>query len=232
MDMNVAKNKTINLLLSNKNPNAKFYADTFYKYKRFGIEIVPISPLFMGNVDEKNIIITEEVFEKLLKIRNITRQTNLEISYFILGEEKNDGTILLDKVISNCSSKNIIDLNIINQCLNKYAETIDVDSKQIICCGHTHGTGFFSDNFSFGDLISLVKIFNEYNLSYNGEVEIISMIMPPCGDYNFIMYNNNPQAEGFYKFPNVYLKHNDSTIDILPSYVSQNYVKEVNLQKK
>ena len=58
------------------------------------------------------------------------------------------------------------------------------------------------------------------------------MIMPPCGDYNFIMYNNNPQAEGFYKFPNVYLKHNDSTIDILPSYVSQNYVKEVNLQKK
>lgn len=233
MERNEAKNKTIDLLLGDQNPNADFYASLFENYNYGNPEMTPISPINMGNVSERNnIVITEEAYKELLKIRNITYQTNQEVSYLIFGEEKANGTVWLDTVISTYqpSSRTSANFDGINSALNEYVNGIEAGeynngNKQIICHGHTHGTSPVSDNFSFGDLVSYVEFNNLHPMFKNRQIETMAMLMPPCGDFNFIMYENNQAYEGFYTFPNVYLRHNDGTGELLPAYQNGNYIR-------
>ena len=101
MTRNEAREKTIDLLLNDNNPNANFYANLFETYNYINSEMTPISPVKMGNVNiNNNIVITEEAYKELIKIRNITQQNNQEVAYLIFGEEKANGTVWLDTVIS------------------------------------------------------------------------------------------------------------------------------------
>lgn len=233
MNRDEAKNKVVDLLLGDNNPNADFYATLFERYNYGDPEMTPISPMGMGNVSQSNnVVITEEAYRELIKIRNITNQTNLEVSYLIFGEEKPNGTVWLDTVISTCQPSNRTSASFdgINSALNEYVRGIEAGeynngNKQIICHGHTHGTSPVSDNFSFGDLISYVQFANAHPLFKNRQVETMGMLMPPSGDFNFIMYENNPSYEGFYTFPTVYLRHQDGMADVLPAYQRGNYIQ-------
>lgn len=236
MDRNEAKSKTIDLLLGDKNPNANFYANLFEQYNYKDSEMTPISPAKMGNVNINNkIVITEEAYKELIKIRNITLQTNQEVAYLIFGAEKSNGTIWLDTVISTYqpSSRTYASFDGINSALNEYVEGIvagefNNGNKQVICHGHTHGISPVSDNFSFGDLISYVEFNNLHPFFKNRKIETMAMLMPPCGDFNFIMYENNPQYEGFYTFPTVYLRYHDGHAQELPAYQNGNYLTNCN----
>ena len=95
----------------------------------------------------------------------------------------------------------------------------------------SHGKTQVSENFSFGDLISYVQMANLHPLFKNREIETIGMVLPPNGDYNLIMYENNPSCEGFYTFPSVYLRHNDGRGELLPAYQNGDYTL-VNSHKK
>lgn len=231
-----ARSKTIDILLGNSNPNAEFYAGMFEKYNYGDTEMTPISPILMGNASERNnIVVTEEAYKELLKIRQITSQTNQEVAYLIFGEEKPNGTVWLDTVISSYkpSSTSSADFSEINKALNNYVQGIqngefNNGNKQVICHGHTHGISPVSDNFSFGDLISYVQLNNAHPLFKNRQIETMAMLMPPCGDFNFMMYENNPNYEGFYTFPTVYLRHEDGTADLLPAYQNGNYIRKDN----
>ena len=190
----------------------------------------------MDNVNRNsNIIITEDAYRDLAKIRNITLQTNQEVAFLIFGEELPNGTVLLDTVISTFqpSSRTSADFDRLNEILNKYVADIANGkyrngNKQIICHGHTHGMSPVSDNFSFGDLISYVQFNNSHRLFKNRQVETMALLMPPSGDFNFIFYENNPQYEGFYTFPTVYLKQSDGSIGELPAYQNGNYLDNDN----
>lgn len=231
-----AKSKTVDLLLGDNQPNADFYANLFHNYNYGESEMTPISPVKFGNVNaSNNIVITEEAYRNLLRIRKVTRQTNQEIAYFIFGEEKPNGTVWLDTVVSTFkpSSRTAASFDGINQALNQFVNEFqngayDGANKQIVCHGHTHGTSPVADNFSFGDMISYVQFNNLHPLFKNRNIETIAMLMPPCGDYNFIMYENNPLYEGFYTFPNVYLRYNDGTAELLPAYEKGNYLVNKN----
>lgn len=234
MNREQARNKVIDLLLGDSNPNADFYANLFEQYNYGDSEMTPISPIKMGNVSQRNnIVITEEAYRELLKIRSITSQTNLEVAYLIFGEEKPNGTVWLDTVISTYqpSSRTSASFDEINGALNEYVRGIESgeynnSNKQVICHGHTHGVSPVSDNFSFGDLISYVEFANLHRLFKNRQVETMGMLMPPSGDFNFMMYENNPSYEGFYKFPNVYLRYNNGDAVVLPAYQNGNYIRD------
>lgn len=232
MNRNEARSKTIDILLGDKNPNADFYANLFEKYNYGDSEMTPISPAKMGNVSiNNNVVITEEAYKELVKIRFITQQTNQEVAFFIFGEEKPNGTVWLDSVISTYqpSARTNASFDGINKTLIEYVKGIENGdfnngNKQIICHGHTHGTSPVSDNFSFGDLISYVEFNNAHPLFKSRQVETIAMLMPPSGDFNFLLYENNLQYEGFYTFPTVYLRHPDGTAEELPAYRNGNYL--------
>ena len=232
----IARKKTVDLLLGDQNPNADFYSKLFIDYNYRDSEFTPMSPARMPNVNSNNrIVITEEAYNSLERIRSITEQTNKEVAYIILGEEKPDGSVLLDTVLTSYQpeSSTSADFSSINKAVIEYFNTLERggfsnSNKQVICHGHTHGKSPVSDNFSFGDLISYVEFNNMHPLLRNRQVESIGMLMPPCGDYNFIFYENNPQYEGFYTFPKVSLLHSNGIEENLPAYQKGNYLDSRN----
>ena len=239
MDREQAKNKVIDYLFEDINPHSVFNIETFEKYPYEEREMTPVSPLYMGNVNPSHIVnITEEANIELMKIREITNQTGEEISYFLFGEEKPNGSVWFDTVISTYRPTSSVRASFkdLTPILEKYLTDIGAglyenESTQIVCHGHTHGKGLVSDNYSFGDLISYVQMKNIHPLTREGKVETMGMIMSPSGDYNFIMYDDSPNPDfpgmgGFYKFPNVYLKFDDSRVIPLPAYNHGDYLKK------
>lgn len=232
MNRKEALKKVVDILLKSENPNADFYADLFKKYNYSNSEMTPISPAKMENVNSRhNVVITEEAYNDLKRIRTITKQTNNEVAFILLGEEKPNGTVWLDTVLSTFkpSLRTQANFDEINYALSKYIKEISQGkynnaNKQIVCHGHTHGTSPVSDNFSFGDLISYVEFNNLHPLFINRQVETMALLLPPSGDFNFIMYENNPIYEGFYTFPSVYLRYNDGHAEKLPAYQNGNYL--------
>ena len=232
MNREEARSKAVGLLLGDNIPNNDFYADTFMSHNYGDPEMTPISPLYMNNVNlEHDIVLTEEVYNDLHKIKDITEQTNNEVPYLLLGEEQINGSVLFDTVLSTYEPSNRTSANFskLNQSLNDYIKAIEAGhynngKKQVVCHGHTHGKSSVSDNFSFGDLISYIQMTNSHPIFKSREVETIGMLLPPSGDYNFIMYENNPHYEGFYTFPKVYVKENNGVLHSLPAYQNGNYL--------
>jgi len=143
--------------------------------------------------------------------------------------------VSLDQVLSTYqpSSREEADFSNLDPYLNEYVKNIqksiregEISKKPIICHGHTHGTGLYSDNFSLWDLMSYIRMTNAYPLFKDREIETMGVVLPLCGDYNFIMYENNRAAEGFYKFPSVYVLHNDGNLTNLPAYQNGNYLSK------
>ncbi len=178
MNRNEAKSKTIDILLGDQNPNVDFYYSLFERYNYDNPENTPISPAKMGNVNaNNNVVVTEEAYRELIKIRNITLRTNNEVAFLIFGEEKPNGTVWLDTVISSyqSSSRTVANFDGINAALNKYVKDIAAGeyrdaNKQVVCHGHTHGTSPVCANFSFGDLISYVELNNSHPLFRSKQV--------------------------------------------------------------
>ena len=123
MDREEAKGKVIDILLTDQNPNANFYASLFKRYNYGDPEMTPISPIKMGNVNSRhNVVITEETYKALMRIRTITEQKNNEVAFILLGEEKENGTVWLDTVLSTfeASQRTKAGFEGINKYLSQY----------------------------------------------------------------------------------------------------------------
>lgn len=241
-----ATNIAIQSLLENSS-NRDFFTSIFETYLNQGYnqENIPVPSLYFDNVNENNnqVFIEENVYNVLLKIRETTQRTNNEIPYFLIGYEQNNGAIVFKAILADVgnSSSREADFDNISDYLGAYLESIEESDikklgKPIICNGHTHGISNVSNNFSFGDMISYITFKNnvrEYirDRNQNGInykiVDTVGMLMNPCGDFNIVYYDDNPQQIGFYKFTNVFLRKNDNQIVLLPSISETgNYIKQ------
>lgn len=246
MERQEARNIAIKSLLENSS-NRDFFTNIFETYLNQGYnqENIPVPSLYFDNVNENNnqVFIEENVYNELLKIREITQRTNNEIPYFLIGYEQSNGAIVFKSIIADVgnSSNREADFDNISDYLGACIESIEKSEirkfgKPIICNGHTHGISNVSDNFSFGDIISYITFKNnvrEYmrNTNNNGVnpkiVDTVGMLMNPCGDFNLVYYDDNPQQVGFYKFTNIFLRTHDNQIVLLPSISENgNYIRQ------
>ena len=255
MERKEAKDIAIQILLEN-NSNADFYAEIFDSYMNKGfsgevLENIPIPPILFDNVNANNnyIFIDEKVYNELMIIQNITKRTNNEIPYFILGFEQGDGKIIFKEIISDKQQgyQSTADYDRISQYVaNFLAELNNSDIQQlgkpIICKGHTHGAiTNVADNFSFGDLIGYITFKNQIrevvrHYNKNGvnpnTIDTVGMLINPVGDFNVIYYDDNPQQMGFYKFSNILLRKNNGQVEVLPTMSSQGNYIDKNSQGK
>ncbi len=227
-----ARSKVIDMLLGENNPNNNFYESLFEKYNYGDFEMTPISPTSMPIVNREHaVVITEEAYKDLQKIQQLTRQTNNEVSFLLIGEEKPNGTVWLDTVLSEFKANSRTNAGFgenINETLTSFIDMYRNNqlgnNKPIICHGHSHGISPVSDNFSFGDLISYVQMTNLCSETKDRKIETMACLLPPCGDINFIMYENNTNYEGFFTFSEVYMRKNSGDAVLLPSYSKGNYI--------
>lgn len=223
-----AKRKVESLLFGSQNPNAQFNFNVLSRYNHG--EHSPVSPMGMGNVNKNHcIVITYDVLVELKKIRKFTEKTDREVGYFLFGEELKSGTVLLNEIYSTYTGDSVTHTTYDSAALSNHVKDIENGkynngNTRIICQGHTHGKTYVSDNFSLGDLIAAVQFNELYSNFKKGQIETIQMMMPPCGDYDFYMYESNPNCEGFYKFPEVYVMHPNSSFELLPAYDKGNYI--------
>ena len=246
MERQEARNIAIKSLLENSS-NRDFFTNIFETYLNQGYnqENIPVPSLYFDNVNENNnqVFIEENVYNELLKIREITQRTNNEIPYFLIGYEQSNGAVVFKSIIADVgnSSNREADFDNISDYLGAYIESIEESEirkfgKPIICNGHTHGISNVSDNFSFGDMISYITFKNnvrEYMRNTNNNrvnpkiVDTVGMLMNPCGDFNLVYYDDNPQQVGFYKFTNIFLRTHDNQIVLLRSISENgNYIRQ------
>jgi len=254
MERKDAKDIAIQILLEN-DPNANFYATIFDSYMNKGfigesLEEIPIPPLLFRNVNNSNnqIFIDEKVYNELKLIQNITKITNNEIPYFILGFEQADGKIIFKEIISDKQQnyQQSADYDRISQYVANFLAELNKNDihqlgKPIICKGHTHGAiTNVADNYSFGDLIGyitfkeqireVVRNYNKNDINPNA-IDTVGMLINPVGDFNVIYYDDNPQRIGFYKFTNIFLRKNNGQVESLPTLSSNgNYIDSKNFQ--
>ena len=251
MEREEARDIAIQSLLENSS-NKDFFAEIFEKYLNQGYdsENIPIPSLYFNNINENNnqVFIEEIVYNKLLKIREVTQRTNNEIPYFLFGYEQRNGAIVFYEIVADFGNSSSREANFdnISDYLSAYLKSIDRSEirkygKPIICKGHTHGLGNVSDNFSFGDMISYITFKHDIrdyvkDANQNGInsqiIDTMGMLMNPCGDFNFIYYDDNPKQIGFYKFTNIFLKTHDNQIILLPSLSEKgNYIRQEEIRQ-
>lgn len=227
--METAKEKVLRLLLSEDQEHKDFYAKLLDKYGNDNIDMTPISPLYMDNVDEKNkIVITEVAYKRLLAIMYLTEKDNKGITFLIVGEQDPNGTILFKSVYS---SEQQVDKSItpsdnkshVDDFLDEIKKDKDNTNKRIICYGKTHEKMKFSDNFYFKDLVSYIKVLDVYPSLSSEEVGTIGMIMTTSQNLNFFMYDDF--KDGFYTYPDVKLKvtYGEKLCE-LPAYKKGDYI--------
>lgn len=241
MERQEAKNIAIDCLLE-KSTARDFYSDTFDRYMNtMDDESIPISPVKLDEVENNKVLINEQTYDILMKIMDITRETNREIPYFLIGYEQLDGSITFETILTDLENDSVMeaDFDNISDYLGAYIESLDDEfirrkGMPIICSGHTHGRGVVSDNFSFGDMISYVSFksqIRDYASEINPRIEpmtldTVGMLINLNGDLNMVYYDDNPNKRGFYKFTNIYLKKNNGNVELLPSISDNgNYIK-------
>ena len=185
----------------------------------------PVTPLGLKNVNKQHVIcISDELIEDLYKIHTYTNQTGCEIPFFLFGKERDDGSVIFNQIVvgqgdntqeADFSSISTQLLTFINHVKNNNL------SNQIVCHGHTHGNGKYSDNFSLEDMAAYIMMNDIHPLIKNKTIQTVGCVFNSSGDLNFVLhddYNN-----GFYKFPEVNIEYGDGSREQLPAYSRGNY---------
>lgn len=185
----------------------------------------PVTPNGLSNVNRKHIIcISEDLIEDLAKIHAYTNQTGNEIPFFMFGEERSDGSVIFDNiVIGKGTATQEANFATIAPKLETFINYVNDNklSNQIVCHGHSHGKGPYSDNFSLEDMAAYIMMNDIHPLMKNQTIQTVGFVFNSSGDFNFVLHDKN--NKGFFKFPTVKIEYHDGTREELPAYERGNY---------
>ncbi|MEG0873649.1 MAG: hypothetical protein RSG48_06865 [Clostridia bacterium] len=184
----------------------------------------PVDTYLLKMDNDRKIIITDEIQEKLDVINEVCKTEGGEIPYFLTGTKLEDETIRFDKIIISYGSMERQSANFSKESveqLNQFVTDNKDNQNAIVCHGHTHPQhGSFYNQFSIGDLGAYVNFKNNQKF---GQVDTIGMVLVD-GSYNFIEYNKNQ----FYKIKNVFREvEENQKYELLPSYSKERFWKKI-----
>lgn len=241
-----AKRKTVKMIENNKNIISKKIkkgleaTDYWYGY--------PISPVMFESLSPNQYIgMSEKVYNEIIRIRKITRDTEKEVTFFLIGSKDKKGNIFFEKIMINEENlkKNFGDFTPINKILKYDVNDIldeDIPTRDdlmldhpykqlVVCAGHTHSKNKYTDNFSFQDMNNIIKFKSNTEMFRTGQVEVLDVLINQAGDFNFLKYENNALFEGIFTYPNVFVKKDNNKLEKLPAYENGNYLYQEDLEK-
>ena len=194
-------------IMINKNPYGQYHKQNFDLYERLYGENTPINSSIINNMPNASVVLSEEVYESLLAIHDVTNDSKQEFPFFLYGKEVGNNVILFDEFVSSSSNRQNaqahFDQNMINNLENKINN--NTSGNLVVCHGHSHPPlGDFNENFSYGDFISYVEMNQNNQVFRSKQAELTSCLVTPSGDINFVFYDN--VNDNFFRFTNVYVK--------------------------
>ncbi len=205
-------------IMINKNPYGMYHKQNFDTYSSYG-EMTPINSNIINNMPASQIILSEEVYEMLLAVQDVTNSTNHEFPFFLYGKEVADNIIEFNEFISSSNNRQSVEANFNANMIENLQKKVNsnLNNGFVVCHGHSHPPiGSFHQNFSLGDFTSYMQMNQDNPVFKNKQVELTSCLITSTGDINFVFYDN--QSNNFYRFINVFVKDKDNNLKPVNCY--------------
>ena len=206
-------------IMIHKNPYGAYHQQNFNTYSAYG-EMTPINSDIINNMPNSKIILSEEVYGALLGIQDVTNIEKKEIPFFLYGKEVENNVIEFDSYITSSSRENRqraetnYDENMRNDLVNKLNN--NRYNGFVVCHGHSHPRGNFSENFSLGDFTSYIQMNQDNQVFKTKQAELTACLVTSKGDINFVFYDNT--SDNFYRFTDVFVKDKDNKLTPVNCY--------------
>ena len=199
-------------IMIQKNPYGKYHQQNFDAYGSYG-EMTPINSNIINNMPNAKIILSDQVYEMLLAIQDVTNETYQEIPFFLYGKETSNNQIEFTEFVSSSNNRQNAEASFNQTMINNLQNRIkgNLNKGLVVCHGHSHPPiGSFHQNFSLGDFISYMQMNQDNSVFKNKQVELTSCLVTSTGDINFVFYDN--QSDNFYRFTNVFVKDKNNNL--------------------
>ena len=206
-------------IMIHKNPYGAYHQQNFNTYSAYG-EMTPINSDIINNMPNSKIILSEEVYGSLLGIQDVTNIEKKEVPFFLYGKEIENNVIEFDGFITSSSRENRqsteanynekMEKDLINKLNNNRYNGF------VVCHGHSHPRGNFSENFSLGDFTSYIQMNQDNQVFKTKQAELTACLVTSTGDINFVFYDNT--SDNFYRFTDVFVKDKDNKLTPVSCY--------------
>lgn len=206
-------------IMIHKNPYGAYHQQNFNTYSAYG-EMTPINSDIINNMPNSKIILSEEVYGSLLGIQDVTNIEKKEVPFFLYGKEVENNVIEFDNFITSSSRENRQSTEA------NYNEKMEKDLMDrlnnnryngfVVCHGHSHPRGSFSENFSLGDFTSYIQMNQDNQVFKTKQAELTACLVTSKGDINFVFYDNT--SDNFYRFTDVFVKDKDNKLTPVNCY--------------
>lgn len=209
-------NNVKNILISDERVGV-YHKSNFDNYN-YG-DMTPINSQIINDIPGGKIVLTEEVYDALMAVCDVTSDTNNEFPFHLYGKDLGNNNIEFSEFFSSSKKREItsvsFDEHILDSTMNKINKHLheksvdDSTNKLVVAHGHSHPSiGSFYENFSLGDFCSYMYMNKENEIFNSRDVELVSCLVTPSRDVNFLFYDN--QYEKFYRFINVVVRNKNN----------------------
>ena len=205
-------------IMINKNSYGIYHKQNFDTYSSYG-EMTPINSDIINNIPQSQIILSEEVYEMLLAVQDVTNSTNQEFPFFLYGKEVASNVIEFNEFMSSSNNRQSVEANFNENMIENLQKKVNdnLNNGFVVRHGHSHPPiGNFHQNFSLGDFTSYMQMNQDNPVFKNKQVELTSCLITSTGDINFVFYDN--QSNNFYRFINVFVKDKDNNLKPVNCY--------------
>jgi len=158
-------------------------------------EMTPVNNESLNIIHNGVIILNEEVYQNLSIIHELAHSSDKEIPFFLFGKEIANNQILFNRFFEQTNNQS--DYETYYQSHN---------NNLVICKGYSRPSiGSYYENFSLVDLASIIQLNEVYK---NKKIELLSCVITPSKDINFLYYDN--KSQNFYRFNKVLVKNKNN----------------------
>ncbi len=205
-------------IMIHKNPYGRYHQQNFDTYSAYG-EMTPINSDIIIDMPSSEIILSEQVYEMLLAVQDVTNETNQEFPFFLYGKETSNNQIEFTEFVSSSNNRQSVEASFNQDMIENLQNRINgnLNNGLVVCHGHSHPPiGNFHQNFSLGDFTSYIQMNQDNPVFKNKQVELTSCLVTSTGDINFVFYDN--LNDNFYRFTNVFVKDKDNNMTPVNCY--------------
>lgn len=178
-----------------------------FQKANYGVN-TPIDGKALDDVPSGKIVLTQEVFEQLLKVNDESEKAKAEFAYFLTGTTEGQ-TVKFDNIVWCRNQGNSVeaDYTPLLPNLNAYVRAVrQTGEKQaIVCSGHTHPKALsrYAEDFSLYDMAGYMQMKEDNAVFKSGTIDFCGGVMSDLS-FNFCFYDD--KMKNFYKFNDVVLE--------------------------